>query len=164
MSVHRYQQPDPATRMHHARGRSAHMPGGASRRPPSLRALATHASRPPAFADIFLYHRDSSFRTWALLQLLHAADEPYRACRSTEDLFSQSSKVLLDPTSTEVVDPSRKFMMNAVSAIAGIVSAGGQHAQLHTQHVSMRTCSLWNKQPSFMLAMCSEIMYIHCAR
>ena len=154
----RYRQPDPVTLVHHARGRRARMSGGASRQPSSLRVLTTKASRPPAFADTFLYHSDTSFGTWALLQHRYAADESLRTCRSTDDEFSQPLRALRDPASTEIVALGRKFMMHAMGAIAGIASAGGQHTRLQTQCVSLRTCSLWRKQTSFMLAMCSEVI------
>ena len=55
--------------------------------------------------------------------LLHAADESSRTSCSTEDQFSQPSRVLLDPALTEVVDLGQELMMHAVCAIADIVSA-----------------------------------------
>ena len=112
----------------------------------------------PPSQILFLYHSDTSFGTWALLQHRYAADESSRTCRSTDDEFSQPLRALRDPASTEIVALGRKFMMHAMGAIAGIASAGGQHTRLQTQCVSLRTCSLWRKQTSFMLAMCSEVI------
>ena len=87
------------------------------------RAYATLAPRPPAFADISLYHSGSSYGAWVLVQLLHAADESALASHSTEDQFSQPSRVLLDPALVAVVDRGRTFMMHSVFPIADIVSA-----------------------------------------
>jgi len=97
--------------------------GSASRGPPLLQAFATLAPRPPAFADIFLYHRDSSLGTLALVQLLHAADESSRTSCSTEDRFLLPSSVLLDPALAKIVDMGLRYVMQAVCAIADIVSA-----------------------------------------
>ena len=86
------------------------------------RAYATLAPRPPAFADTFLYHKDSSCAMWALVQLLHAADKSTRPSHSADVQFLQPSRLLLDPSLTKGVDLVWKLTIHTVSAIADIVS------------------------------------------